>query len=185
MSFFGKLSVGIVVGTTICDFVKDNIMSKRNWRIRSNEEATAQETISNLEDRVKTLQQELDQKTVVSFSAESLARLLELSRISDFSQNVPHPGTTLAALLENEKISRDDLVQALDYSKSSLSRVINGSSKMTGNLAIRLEKAGLGSALSWMNYQAVYDLSDAYRCYNFDKCYEVGSTPSTDAPPSV
>ncbi len=43
-------------------------------------------------------------------------------------------------------------------SRVALSRVINGNAGMSPDLALRLEKAGVGTARFWVNLQADFDL---------------------------
>ena len=73
--------------------------------------------------------------------------------------NPPHPG----------EIVREDCIAALDLtvtetakglgvSRQSLSDVLNGRAGISAQMAIRLEKAGWGTAEGWLRSQAAYDL---------------------------
>lgn len=76
--------------------------------------------------------------------------------------NHPHPGMIL----------REDVLKALDMtvgeaakhlgmSRASISRVINGRSAISYDLAIRLEAAGVSTARFWTALQCEYDLEKA------------------------
>jgi antitoxin HigA-1 len=73
--------------------------------------------------------------------------------------NPPHPG----------EIIREDCIKAaglsvagaaaqLGVSRQSVSELINGRNGVSADMALRLEKAGWGPALSWLRNQAAYDL---------------------------
>ncbi|MCA9428854.1 MAG: HigA family addiction module antidote protein, partial [Candidatus Omnitrophica bacterium] len=49
----------------------------------------------------------------------------------------------------------------LGVARHTLSRVINGHSGISPEMAIRLEKAGWSNADHWMRLQASYDLAQA------------------------
>jgi addiction module HigA family antidote len=40
-----------------------------------------------------------------------------------------------------------------------LSRVLHGHARISSNLAVRLEEAGVGTARAWLAMQAAYDLA--------------------------
>ena len=76
--------------------------------------------------------------------------------------NPPHPG----------EIVREDCLRPLDLSvtaaakwlgvsRGSLSEMLNGHNGISPDMAIRLEKAGWGSAESWLRNQLSYDLWQA------------------------
>lgn len=76
----------------------------------------------------------------------------------------PHPG----------KILKEDVLDALDSSvteaahrlgmtRPSLSRVLNGRTGISPDLALRLEAAGVSTARIWMNLQSNCELSNAAR----------------------
>ena len=76
--------------------------------------------------------------------------------------NPPHPG----------EIVREDCFRPLDLSvtaaakwlgisRGSLSEMLNGHNGISPDMAIRLEKAGWGSAESWLRNQLSYDLWQA------------------------
>jgi addiction module HigA family antidote len=73
--------------------------------------------------------------------------------------NPPHPGEFIAATyLEPLGMSGRELAALLDVSPSTLSRVLNGSSRVSPEMALRLSKALGRSAESWLAMQDAYDL---------------------------
>jgi plasmid maintenance system antidote protein VapI len=58
----------------------------------------------------------------------------------------------------------------------SLSRVLHGHARVSPNLAMRLEEAGVGTARAWLPMQAASDLA-AERATGSPKC-----APSTTSP---
>ncbi len=51
-----------------------------------------------------------------------------------------------------------DAAKGLDVSRQSLSELLNGRSGISATMALRLEKAGWGTAESWLRNQMTYDL---------------------------
>ena len=77
-------------------------------------------------------------------------------------KNHPHPGEILREdVLAPLNIDVTDAAQRLGMARSTLSRIVNGRSGISADLAIRLERAGVGTARSWMVLQANYELSKA------------------------
>jgi len=73
--------------------------------------------------------------------------------------NPPHPGEFITAVyLEPNRISGRELADKLGVSPSTLSRVLNGSSRVTPEMALRLSKAIGRSAESWLAMQDAHDL---------------------------
>ena len=73
--------------------------------------------------------------------------------------NPPHPGEFISGVyLEPNNISERKLAEKLGVSASTLSRVLNGSSRVTPEMALRLSKAIGRSAESWLAMQDMYDL---------------------------
>jgi len=71
----------------------------------------------------------------------------------------PHPGETLKAMVfEPASLSVTEAADRLAMSRVALSRVINGKAGVSPDLAIRLEMAGVGTAVFWMGLQSNYDL---------------------------
>ncbi len=80
--------------------------------------------------------------------------------------NPPHPGLTLREdVLPALGLSVVDAAKALDVSRVTLSRVINGKAAISPEMALRLEKwLGVdhgGRADVWLAQQSAYDLWQA------------------------
>lgn len=70
-----------------------------------------------------------------------------------------HPGQILLdGFIEPNNIKIKALAEHLGFSRETLSRVLNGKTPMTSNLALSLEEAGIGTAKLWLNLQTKYDL---------------------------
>jgi addiction module HigA family antidote len=75
-------------------------------------------------------------------------------------KNHPHPGELLREdVLIPLGIEITDAAHRLGMSRTSLSRVINHHAGISPDLAVRLERAGVGSARFWMTLQTNYELS--------------------------
>lgn len=73
--------------------------------------------------------------------------------------NPPHPGEFITEIyLEPNGISGRDLAARLDVAASTLSRVLNGTSRVTPEMALRLSKAIGRSPESWLAMQDAHDL---------------------------
>lgn len=78
--------------------------------------------------------------------------------------NPPHIGETITALyLQPLGISLREMAQYLDVSASTLSRLLNGNSNLSPEMALRLAKTLGRSAESWLLMQSHYDLWQAKR----------------------
>jgi len=74
----------------------------------------------------------------------------------------PHPGELLREdVLVPLSLTVTEAATRLGMSRVSLSRVLNGSTGISPDLAIRLEKAGISTARFWMNLQGNYELARA------------------------
>lgn len=72
----------------------------------------------------------------------------------------PHPGEIIAEdVLGELGLTVAEAAARLGISRVTLSRVIHGHSGVSPNLAIRLERAGVGTARAWMAMQTNYDLA--------------------------
>ena len=77
-------------------------------------------------------------------------------------KNPPHPGWTIKdGCLEPLGLSVTDGAKVLGVARHTLSRLINGQSGISPEMAIRLEKAGWSTADHWLRLQAAYDLARA------------------------
>jgi len=73
--------------------------------------------------------------------------------------NPPHPGETLLEdVLPELNITIGDFAKHLGYSREHVSRILHGHSPITADLAVRLERAGIGRAKIWLAVQADYDV---------------------------
>jgi antitoxin HigA-1 len=76
--------------------------------------------------------------------------------------NPPHPGEMIREdCLAPLKLTVTDAAKGLGVSRQSLSELLNGRSGISADMALRLEKAGLGTAESWLRNQMSYDLWQA------------------------
>ena len=84
--------------------------------------------------------------------------------------NPPHPGEFITGIyLEPHGISGRELAQKLDVAPSTLSRVLNGTSRVTPEMALRLSKAVGRTAESWLEMQNTYDLWQARQTLKLDR----------------
>ena len=71
-----------------------------------------------------------------------------------------HPGEVLRAdVLAELGLGVSDAASRLGISRVALSRVLHGHARVSPNLAVRLEEAGVGSARAWLAMQTAYDLA--------------------------
>jgi addiction module HigA family antidote len=73
--------------------------------------------------------------------------------------NPPHPGEIIKELcLEPLGVTVTDAAKALGVSRKTLSEILNGHSRISPEMAVRLSIALDTSAESWLIQQAQYDL---------------------------
>ncbi|MFH0784205.1 MAG: HigA family addiction module antitoxin [Pseudomonadota bacterium] len=73
--------------------------------------------------------------------------------------NPPHPGEILSGLwLTPMGLSVTEAARALGVSRKTLSKIVNGNSGISPEMAYRLSIAFGGSPESWMGHQVAYDL---------------------------
>ncbi len=73
--------------------------------------------------------------------------------------NPPHPGEIIKTLcLEPLGVTVTDAAKALGVSRKALSELLNGHSRVSPEMAVRLSIALDTSAESWLIQQAQYDL---------------------------
>lgn len=78
--------------------------------------------------------------------------------------NPPHSGAFIVAVyLEPNGVSGRMLAEKLDVSASTLSRILNGTSRVTPEMALRLAKAIGKTPESWLAMQDAFDLWVARR----------------------
>lgn len=76
--------------------------------------------------------------------------------------NPPHPGEFIAGVyLEPHNMSGRELAEKLDVAPSTLNRILNGMSRVTPEMALRLSKAIGRSPESWLAMQDNHDLWQA------------------------
>jgi addiction module HigA family antidote len=80
-------------------------------------------------------------------------------------KNPAHPGEVLDDVLgpDGLNISISEAARRLGVSRVMLSRVVNGRSAVSPELAVRLERANLSTARMWLAMQVQYDLSKALK----------------------
>lgn len=73
--------------------------------------------------------------------------------------NPPHPGEVLRdGVFTDTGITVTDFATRLGVTRVTLSRVLNGKSGISADMAVRLAAALGGSAESWLGMQNAYDL---------------------------
>jgi antitoxin HigA-1 len=76
--------------------------------------------------------------------------------------NPPHPGEDLQdTVMSSGEITVTEFAKRLGVSRVALSRVINGRAAVSADMALALADALGGSAESWLQMQAAYDLWQA------------------------
>jgi addiction module HigA family antidote len=89
--------------------------------------------------------------------------------------NPPHPGEFIIEVyLEPLSMSGRELAQRLDVSPSTLSRVLNGSNRVSPEMALRLSKSLGRSAESWLAMQDSHDLWMARQRVSLDGVQPMG-----------
>ena len=77
-------------------------------------------------------------------------------------KNPPHPGLSLLYdCLESLGLSVAEAAQKLGVDYKELSDIVNGRAAISPEMAIRLDKAFGGGAITWYRMQAAYDLAQA------------------------
>jgi antitoxin HigA-1 len=76
-------------------------------------------------------------------------------------KNPVHPGALIKECLDDLGLSFAEAAQGLDVTRQQLHNVITGRSRVTPEMAIRLEKAIGSTADTWLRMQANFDLAKA------------------------
>jgi len=72
----------------------------------------------------------------------------------------PHPGEILREdVLAELGLTVGEAASRLGVARVTLSRVLHGHAGISPSLAVRLERAGVGTARAWLAMQANYDLA--------------------------
>jgi antitoxin HigA-1 len=75
-------------------------------------------------------------------------------------RNPVHPGEVLREdVLADLGLGVGEAASRLGVSRVTLSRVLHGHARVSPNLAVRLEQAGVGTARAWLAMQTAYDLA--------------------------
>jgi antitoxin HigA-1 len=75
-------------------------------------------------------------------------------------KNPVHPGEILREdVLADLGLSVGEAASRLGISRVALSRVLHGHARISPNLAVRLEEAGVGTARAWLAMQSAHDLA--------------------------
>src|SRR3990172_554948 len=73
--------------------------------------------------------------------------------------NPPHPGSVVKrALIDNTELSITEAAKLLGIGRITLSKLINGHSGISPEMAVRLSMALNTSSEMWLNMQSMYDL---------------------------
>ena len=76
-------------------------------------------------------------------------------------KNPPHPGRSIKdACLAPLELSVTEGAKILGVTRHTLSRVINGRSGISPEMAVRLEKAGWSNADHWLRLQTAFELAE-------------------------
>ncbi len=76
--------------------------------------------------------------------------------------NPPHPGKVVKqALIDNTELSITEASELLGVGRVTLSKLINGHSGISPEMAVRLSMALNTSSEMWLNMQSMYDLWQA------------------------
>lgn len=74
--------------------------------------------------------------------------------------NPVHPGEILREDVVAElDLTVGEVASRLGVSRVTLSRVLHCHARVSPNLAVRLEEAGVGTAKAWLELQSAYDLA--------------------------
>jgi len=88
--------------------------------------------------------------------------------------NPPHPGEFIREVyLDPHGISVRSLAESLGVSPSTVMRIVNGSSSISPEMALRLEKALGRSPESWLAMQHNYDLWQARKAVDLTAVKQV------------
>lgn len=75
-------------------------------------------------------------------------------------KNPVHPGAVLREdVLADLGLGVGEVASRLGISRVALSRVLHEHARVSPNLAVRLEAAGVGTARAWLAMQSAYDLA--------------------------
>ena len=83
-------------------------------------------------------------------------------------KNPVHPGEILREdVIVELDMTVGEVAEALGISRVALSRVLHEHARITPNVALRLEAAGIGTARAWLAMQTAHDLAEARASADF------------------
>lgn len=89
-------------------------------------------------------------------------------------KNPPHPGPSIRHdCLKPLGLSVTEAARRLGVSRKGLSRLVNGHSRISPEMAIRLDRAFGGGAEVWYDLQTVYDFARAIKLADESKVERV------------
>ncbi len=77
--------------------------------------------------------------------------------------NPPHLGELIRESMNDAGWNVTETATRLGCERGTLSRLLNGKSGVSANMALALEEIGWGTANHWMRMQASYELAQARR----------------------
>lgn len=87
----------------------------------------------------------------------------------------PHPGEFIREVyLQESGVSSRAVAAKLKIAPSTFTRLLNGNSRLTPEMALRLSKTLGRSPESWLKMQNNYDLWQARKRLNLDEVEELG-----------
>lgn len=87
-------------------------------------------------------------------------------------KNPAHPGRIIKnACLDPLGLSVTAGAKALEITRQTLTKIVNGHSGISAEMTIWLEKAGWSNADHWLRMQAAYDLAQARKTESKIKIY--------------
>ena len=81
-------------------------------------------------------------------------------------RNPPHLGRLIRAGIDDVGWSVTEAAERLGCDRGTLSRLLNGKTGLSPDMALALEAIGWSNAEYWMRLQAIYDLAKARRRRN-------------------
>lgn len=78
-------------------------------------------------------------------------------------KNPPHPGRHIRSALQELNLTISQAAVALGVTRSALNRVVNGTSGISPEMALRLEIVIGSTADAWLRLQAAFDAAQVRR----------------------
>jgi addiction module HigA family antidote len=98
-------------------------------------------------------------------------------------KNPPHPGGIVKDCLDDLGLSVTEAAKVLGVARPTLSRIINGRSAISPEMALRLSLAFGSTPEMWLRLQTAYDLAQARQRFDTSQIqpYSVPELPSKQA----